>query len=239
VYEYFSNATNATYLLNTNTTTGTAAEAWCTTQGGHLASYALQEEQVEVEQVGQGRSCDQVMALKCIACPAGSPGCQPLLTSSTNHPVQYFIGAGYLLPTFHKQYYIGLRVTERPWFRWTEPYYELGQESYQHWGAEGSSQEPNNRFPPEDCGAATATQSFGDAWGWSDVNCTRRLIFMCKVLRECHCGWACFHCTQNLVCRAVQLARASPESAPLLLQPSAWCSRPPTRQSTPPTPPLS
>jgi hypothetical protein len=100
------------------------------------------------------------------------------------HPPQYFMGAGYLLPTFHKQYYIGLRVAERPWFRWTEPYYELSQESYQHWGAEGSSQEPNNRFPPEDCGAATAAQSFGDAWGWSDVNCTRRLVFVCKILRE-------------------------------------------------------
>jgi hypothetical protein len=71
VYEYFSNTTNATYLLNTNATTGTAAEAWCTTQGGHLASYALQEEQVEVEQVGARAGAAPASGAGCM-CPAGS-----------------------------------------------------------------------------------------------------------------------------------------------------------------------
>ena len=53
VYDYFSNTTNATYLLNTNASIGAAAEAWCTTQGGHLAAYSSLEEQVEVEQVSE------------------------------------------------------------------------------------------------------------------------------------------------------------------------------------------
>ena len=106
------------------------------------------------------------------------------------HPVllscsmQYYTSTGYLLPTFHKQYHIGLRVQERPRFKWTDPYYSMGEGSYLHWGMEGSSPEPNNRSPPEDCGAATYMQMYGDAWGWSDVQCSKRLVFICKILRE-------------------------------------------------------
>jgi hypothetical protein len=96
----------------------------------------------------------------------------------------YYLSLGVLLPTFHKQYYIGLRVDERPRFKWLEPYYTFGDEAYEHWGMDGTRPEPNNRFNPEDCGAATAAQMYGDAWGWSDVNCTRKLVYICKQLRE-------------------------------------------------------
>lgn len=49
-----SETTNATYLLNTNASNGTAAHAWCGTNGGHLVAYASLEEQAEVEQVRTG-----------------------------------------------------------------------------------------------------------------------------------------------------------------------------------------
>jgi hypothetical protein len=60
----------------------------------------------------------------------------------------------------------------------------LDGEAYTHWGINGTRPEPNNQFPSEDCGAATALQIFDDAWGWADTNCNKKLVYICKMLRE-------------------------------------------------------
>lgn len=43
------NTSTHSYLLNTKAMNFTAAEAYCQSQGGHLASYTTLEEQQEVE----------------------------------------------------------------------------------------------------------------------------------------------------------------------------------------------
>ena len=96
---------------------------------------------------------------------------------------------GWLLPTFHKRYWIGLNATTlasaQPGqviagqlqtvparFAWLDksagiPY---GQ-SYQHWGRLGSFAEPNNMNGSENCGVASAASTYSMAWGWADLNC--------------------------------------------------------------------
>ena len=43
-------STNATYVLNTQLAKQSVAEQFCRDRGGHLASYASFQEQIEVEQ---------------------------------------------------------------------------------------------------------------------------------------------------------------------------------------------
>lgn len=64
-------------------------------------------------------------------------------------------------------------------------------EVYEHWGSNSTgSQEPNNRAGNELCAAANASQAYGSAWGWSDVQCSlANVSAMCRVA-----GGACY-CT--------------------------------------------
>ncbi len=51
---YFSPLTNTTYLANTQSASAAAAQASCQAQGGHLASWGSQAEQLAVEQAFAG-----------------------------------------------------------------------------------------------------------------------------------------------------------------------------------------
>jgi hypothetical protein len=53
---YKSNATMSTFALAMSLVNQSAAEAACNKLGGHLASFATEAEQYEVEQVGAGRA---------------------------------------------------------------------------------------------------------------------------------------------------------------------------------------
>lgn len=93
---------------------------------------------------------------------------------------------GYLLPYFHRHYWLGLRAAEPRAFRWTDPYAPApSSSSYQNWGALASSApEPNNLLGYEFCGVANSSQATDAAWGWSDVRCDNSFIFICMTRRE-------------------------------------------------------
>ena len=55
--------------------------------------------------------------------------------------------------------------------------------TYKRWGIYQpfSEPEPNNKFAPENCGAANFSQSVGGVTGWSDSNCFNTFPFLCKI----------------------------------------------------------
>jgi hypothetical protein len=96
---------------------------------------------------------------------------------------------GLLLPTFHTAYWMGMQSDVWPTFYWLDNVTpNPSKNSYQHWGTYrvGTSTipEPNNIAGTETCGAGNLTQSYGGASGWSDVDCNRRLPFMCTIMGE-------------------------------------------------------
>ncbi len=125
----------------------------------------------------------------------------------------YFRDQGYLLPAYHKSYWLGL-VADPPanqrqgpfssW-RWLDYLPPPSKATYQHWGTlmmgNGRSRpEPNNLVAPELCAAANASQAYDEpsTWGWADANCTIRMPFMCKTLRK----WLCCHAGGAIRCHS-------------------------------------
>jgi hypothetical protein len=47
---------------------------------------------------------------------------------------QYYVGQGWLLPSYHKSYWIGLTATTWPYFHWLEPSNDPSDDTYIHWG---------------------------------------------------------------------------------------------------------
>ena len=101
-----------------------------------------------------------------------------------------FIERGDLVPQFHESYWTGLYspTLKPPQFKWNDPL--SGPLNWTHWGVftmpEGNSSEPNNMLGGENCGAANASQSYRNAWGWMDANCNTRMPFMCRLNSEWH-----------------------------------------------------
>ncbi len=114
----------------------------------------------------------------------------------------YYINKGWLLPTFHKHYWIGLNATSpgssspATWlagkvqsspakFAWLEKAagVPVGR-AYQHWGKAGTADEPNNLLGNENCGVANASAKYSLAWGWADISCKISAPFICKSQRE-------------------------------------------------------
>ena len=105
-----------------------------------------------------------------------------------------FIASGYLLPSFHKTYWLGLTSTPDNWpaFDWIDRNVAspAANGAYSHWGtysADGfKTPEPNNGMFPENCAVANFSQAHGapPAWGWADANCGISATVMCRRLRE-------------------------------------------------------
>lgn len=105
-----------------------------------------------------------------------------------------FMNRGYLLPGFHKSYWMGLNSSDAAWptFNWldrTLP--NPSEDNYLHWGdlrtATGARlPEPNNQDVNEFCAVANYSEAFSSppAWGWADASCSMRFIFMCKTNGE-------------------------------------------------------
>ena len=103
-----------------------------------------------------------------------------------------FLASGHLLPSFHKNYWIGLTSTLDAWpaFSWLDRNVAPPEQGYSHWGTfrlEGfSTPEPNNGNYPELCAVANHSQAYGSpaAWGWADVPCAFEAAVVCRRLRE-------------------------------------------------------
>jgi hypothetical protein len=100
----------------------------------------------------------------------------------------YFISNSYVMPTFHKMYWMGgvSSVAKYPNFSWIDGSAGIYPSTYQNWGKMGSLLEPNNAIaPPEFCMVANFSQAYGSPrrWGWSDVNCNLvQATFLCRVM---------------------------------------------------------
>lgn len=94
---------------------------------------------------------------------------------------------GYLMPSFHGRYWLGLNASTAQKFGWLEP----GQaapspQTYAHWGRNLPSgpAEPNNLLRNELCGVANFSQSYMKAAGWADVRCNITAPAICRMQRR-------------------------------------------------------
>jgi hypothetical protein len=115
---------------------------------------------------------------------------------------QCFTNTGFLLPNFHKFYWMGLRTgfsgAQWPNFTWIDLESAIYMGDYQHWGVfqPGGVLEPNRAASSqEDCAGANLTMGiathsravvqYDGAGGWADRSCFDSYIFICEVQR----GW--------------------------------------------------
>jgi hypothetical protein len=90
-----------------------------------------------------------------------------------------FVTGGYLLPSFHKAYWMGFSATSWPEWKWVDPTAgRFSNAAYKHWGME----QPDNDPPMQLCGAGNYSLQHGGAWGWADANCGAKLPFLCKMI---------------------------------------------------------
>jgi hypothetical protein len=96
----------------------------------------------------------------------------------------WYIASGFMLPTFHKTYWLGLTTSAWPKFGWIERNVPAPSvNTYQHWGkVQNGLPEPNERAAT--CGVGNFTQLYGSASGWSDTRCDHTLISLCRVQGE-------------------------------------------------------
>jgi hypothetical protein len=176
----------------------------------------------------------------------------------------YFTSNGYLLSTYHLQYWMGANISDAiywPNFTWVDPYTPGPiNSSYEHWGRyqPGQETEPNFNYnaPPELCVVGNYTQAYFNplAWGWADDNCNNKHPFMCKMLREwlqtlwrllagaSICGASSFHLNRARPLPRFTLASPQPPlwpSATLPASPTPTSSTPPQQALTTPRPPAT
>jgi hypothetical protein len=165
------------------------AESCCNGLCGHLASYISQEEQYEVRSVQAGQ---QVVLHN--HCTRARPS-QVLLSASCSAspwpPLQvedFYISNGYLLPGYHRHYWLGATATTWPKFNWTDITIPPMDKGYRHWGTlvPDGVKEPYQVEPPEFCAVANYTETYGKpcVFGWSDTGCGKQYYPMCRINSE-------------------------------------------------------
>ena len=96
---------------------------------------------------------------------------------------EYYISNGYILPQYHKQYWMGLNSSANifPNFTWLTPDVDSAVylADYSHWG---TSQPLNDETKM--CAGGNFNKSYDEAWGWANDECTLPYIFMCRIMRE-------------------------------------------------------
>jgi hypothetical protein len=127
-----------------------------------------------------------------LPCKLTSPRCLVLSNSGLAEQQQVeacFIDAGYLLPNYHKFYWMGLATnlegSRWPNFTWIDRNKAIYIGQYQHWGLyttrTGSSFEPNNIRAPEDCAGSNLSTTWLAAGGWADQHCRERFSYICEI----------------------------------------------------------
>jgi hypothetical protein len=157
-YRFSSNATKSSYILSTIAASFDAAEAYCNSQGAHLAAYSSPAEQSRVERF----YFDYGVIL---------PGYHTFyyiglnVTANMTWPDFTFID-GTPAPNASNGTYVNWgNYSADPTSSLTIP-------------------EPNNLVPPEHCAGANYTESSNVPWQWSDTNCNSAWPFLCELLRE-------------------------------------------------------
>jgi hypothetical protein len=110
------------------------------------------------------------------------------------------LAQGYLLPSYHKNYWLGLTADDQRKWSWldTTSFPSYGNSKYINWGVlqPGSIPEPNNAVdPPETCAVANFTMTPLSANPfrafWADTGCFASYISICrlasKLLHGCWC----------------------------------------------------
>jgi hypothetical protein len=114
--------------------------------------------------------------------PSPSPS-PPSHTPAQTEVESYFITAGLFYPSYMPSYWIGLRSSASTWprFQWASSNIPPpAAMTYEHWGLSETVREPDNRAGNEFCGAGNYTQAYGNAWAWSDFNCSVAMPFVCR-----------------------------------------------------------
>ncbi len=174
---------------------------------------------------------------------------QSTLPPSLNHaqtlpkpcPLQeverYYTTSGFMLPSFHRFYWLGLASGPTTWpnFTWvgnSTPGPSNSSSYYSHWGRfrPGGTVEPNNLVtPPEHCGGANASEAYGTVpatWGWADWHCGAKWPVLCKLRpplvasclwqvrppRCCSCATLLRWCLYAIPCHAIPPAALCPSA---------------------------
>jgi hypothetical protein len=152
----------------------------------------------------------------------------PLACRTAPHPHNTHNTApqGFMLPYYHRNYWMGLRSVGWPTFNWVDPTVAApSAETYTHWGSAGNASEPDNMFPQENCAVGNFTESYDGVWGWADTRCSNNFIFVCKAARECCCCAArpapCVTCAARAATCSTQRCHAGAPPCP-----AAECPRP-------------
>jgi hypothetical protein len=98
----------------------------------------------------------------------------------------FYISHGYILPMYHKFYWMGLNSSGMifPNFTWLTP--DVNSQAYladySHWG---TGQPANDETKM--CTGGHANMSYDEAWGWANDECQLPYIFMCRIMRKRPC----------------------------------------------------
>jgi hypothetical protein len=164
-FKFTSNHTKHTYMLSTIPRNFDGAQAFCNSQGAHLASFKTPQEQAEVEKYFWDFG-----------------------TLLPGYHTFYYMG---LNVTGNSSWPHFTYVDRAPPPNASDPNSYVNWGNYQaDVFSNETVPEPNNGFPPEHCAGANYTESAGQPgpWKWADTNCNGAWPFVCKALREWRLG---------------------------------------------------
>ena len=193
VAPYFNASTGAIFAFNPLAKTYDDAESHCKGLGGHLAGYTSLQEQSEVRRLpplGDPDACAAVRA----QCQRTLPWDCTRLRADWRSPLSplaaqvegYCVNGGFLLPKYHRYYWMGLRAVGPKNFNWIDPTMPKlsAADSFRWWGMTKPDNlpEPNNYNGNELCAVGNFTEARKNVWGWADTGCTSQYVSICRMM---------------------------------------------------------
>jgi hypothetical protein len=91
----------------------------------------------------------------------------------------YFTAMGYMIPSFHRAYWMGWNAQNWGAWRWIDPTAgSFSAAAYKHFDPDEPSNGPGLKL----CGAGNYSQAFDNAWGWMTASCGAKMPFICKMV---------------------------------------------------------
>lgn len=98
----------------------------------------------------------------------------------------YFTTGGFLIPKYHRYYWLGLKAVGPKNFNWVDPTMPKlsAPDSFKWWGMTkpDNTPEPNNFAGNELCAVGNFTEARKNAWGWADTGCTSQYVSICRMM---------------------------------------------------------